>query len=132
MQPHATKLAPGSVLHAMACDQACQGASCMHRHVTKPARERPACGGHVAKLAAGVGPRLWRQCVYAQRSWPCSPGPEPDGEVARVRRNAALHHAGRPVHVRHPPRQHRATAAARVARPAASRIQGIGAELFLS
>ena len=75
MQWHATKLAPGSVLHAMACDQACQGASCMHRHVTKPARERPACGGHVAKLAAGVGPRLWRQCVCAQRSWPCSPGP---------------------------------------------------------
>ena len=29
----------------------------------------------MAKLAAGVGPRLWRQCVCAQRSWPCSPGP---------------------------------------------------------
>ena len=86
---HATKLAAGIVLHAVACDQACQGASCMHRHVTKPARERPACGGHVAKLAAGVGPRLWRQCVRAQRSRPCSPGPR-EGQTGKLPRLAEV------------------------------------------
>ena len=75
MQRHSAKYAPRIVLHAVACDQACHAASCMHSHGAKPARERPACGGHVTKLAAGVGPRLWRQCVLAQRTWPCSPGP---------------------------------------------------------
>ena len=102
MQWHATKLAPGSVLHAMACDQACQGASCMHRHVTKPARERPACGGHVAKLAAGVGPPGAAavapvMCVHKGHGSAARSARGLGGEAARVRRDVALHIAGRPA-----------------------------------